>query len=98
VAGLVALEDRDLAGAERELSRAVSLGHAHPQRVAGFHLWRGRTRDLLGRRDDAVADYRAPLARPSDPPVRAAALAGLGRPHRGSRFAVDFVLGDIAVP
>jgi tetratricopeptide (TPR) repeat protein len=98
VAGIVALEAGDAAAAEGSLSRAIEIGHAHPQRVAGFHLWRGRARDRLGRREDAMADYRAALARPADPPVRAAALKGARRPYRGSRPGVDFVLGDVAVP
>jgi Tfp pilus assembly protein PilF len=98
VSGLVALESGAAADAERDLSRAIELGHAHPQRLAGFHLWRARTRDRLGRRSDAVADYRAALARPADAAVRAAALKGTRRPYRSTPPAVDFVLGDIAVP
>lgn len=98
VSGLVALESGAAADAERDLSRAIELGHAHPQRVAGFHLWRARTRDHLGRRTDAISDYRSALARPADAAVRAAALKGTRRPYRGSPPSVDFVLGDIAVP
>jgi tetratricopeptide (TPR) repeat protein len=98
VAGIVALEAGDAGSAERSLSEAIARGHAHAQRMAAFHLWRGRARDVLGRRAEALADYRAALARPSDLPVRSAALSGTRRPYRGGRPGVDFVLGDVAVP
>jgi tetratricopeptide (TPR) repeat protein len=98
VGGLLALELGDAADAEAFLGRAVAIGHPHPERAAAFHYWRGRARDALGRRGDALADYRAALARPADPPVRAAALRALRRPPRPRRIALDFVLGDVIAP
>ncbi len=98
VAGLVALEVGDAADAERCLSAALAAGHPHQERVSGFHLWRGRARDLHGQRAAAVSDYRAVFARPSDHPVRTAAARGLRRPYTRPRVAVDFVLGDVVAP
>jgi hypothetical protein len=57
-----------------------------------------RARDALGRRGDALADYRAALGRPSDPPIRAAALAALRRPPKPRRVSIDFVLADVVSP
>jgi len=98
VGGLLALELGDAADAESCLSRAVTIGHAHPERMSAFHFWRGRARDALGRRGDALADYRAALGRPSDPPIRAAALAALRRPPKPRRVSIDFVLADVVSP
>ncbi len=101
LAGLVALADGDAAASETALGQALALGHPHEERLATFHLWRGRARDLLGRRADAIADYRAVLGRKSDMPVRKAALGGLAKPYprkKLARMAVDFVFADVAMP
>jgi hypothetical protein len=66
--------------------------------VSGFHLWRGRARDLQGRRAGALADYRAVFGRKADAPVRAAARKGLKRPYPKAKLVVDFVLGDVVEP
>jgi tetratricopeptide (TPR) repeat protein len=95
MAGFVALEAGDSVSAERLLSEALQLGHPHPERLAGFRLWRGRARDLLGRRADAVSDYRAVLGLPADAATRSAAQKNLRRRYARVRMSVDFVLGDV---
>jgi tetratricopeptide (TPR) repeat protein len=97
-AGLCALEAGDFPEAETCLSGALALGHPDEARVAGFHLWRGRARDLQRRRADAVADYRAVFARRADHAVAAAARRGLRRAWTRPRVSVDFVLGDVFKP
>ena len=91
----MALEDGDAAAAERLLDEALRLGHPHPERVAGFHLWRGRARDVQGKRDAARGDYRAVLGRQADAAAREQALKSLKRPYHKVRMSVDFVLGDV---
>lgn len=96
--GLLALELGALPRAEEALGRAIAIGHRHPERVAAFHLWRARVRHELGRRDDAIADYRACLGIPADPPVHAAARREHGRGWSGKRRAIDFSMGDVVQP
>ncbi len=85
LAGLLTLAAGDAAAAEARMSTALDLGHPHTERVAAFHLWRGRARDLQGRREAAVADYRACLGRYADAPVHKAARRNLSRPYRASQ-------------
>jgi isopenicillin-N N-acyltransferase like protein len=96
VAALLALQAGDLDHAGRQLDEAIALGHPDPERVAGFHLWRGRVRDLSARRGEALADYRRALA--GDEPVRKAAQKGQAKPWRRRRFSIEFTLGDVVVP
>ncbi len=99
--GLFALEAGDAAQAEAALDRAIALGHPDAERVAAFHLWRGRAKDLAGRREDARRDYRACLGRHADVPVHRAARAGLRRPYAAkqcARIHVDVGLGDVVLP
>ena len=94
--GLLALLDRDGSGAQSAFDRAISLGHDAPERVASFHLWRGRARDLLGQRSDAISDYRD--AERGDPFVARAARRGQRRRYRGRNFGVEFTLADVPMP
>ncbi|MGE3633197.1 MAG: C45 family autoproteolytic acyltransferase/hydrolase [Sandaracinaceae bacterium] len=99
--GLLSLNAVRADDAEDALDRAIALGHPDPERVASFHLWRGRARDVQGRREDAVTDYRAALGRKSDPPVRRAAIRSLRRPYRAAdaaRVHVDVGLADVVQP
>lgn len=96
--GLLALELREHRVADESLSRAIELGHAHPERRAAFHLWRARVRGEAGRQNDAIADYRACLSIPADPPVHAAARREHGRGWSGKRRAIDFSMGDVVTP
>ncbi|MFO0564602.1 MAG: C45 family autoproteolytic acyltransferase/hydrolase [Polyangiaceae bacterium] len=96
VSALVALLEGDSLAAEAALDRAVAIGHVSGDRRASFHLWRGRARDVLGRRSDACADYRK--ARYGDEYVRAAAERGLTRRYRPRRFGVEFALADVPMP
>lgn len=101
LAGLFALQALDAARAEAAFERALALGHPDPERVAGFHLWRGRARDLAGRRADAVRDYRAALGHRADPPVHAAARRDLSAPYapaRARRVAIDVAFADVVSP
>ena len=87
--------------AAQAFSRALELGHPDAERLATFHLWRGRARDLGRDRLGAVEDYRAALSGPGDPPVHAAAGRGLRRqwPSRKARTVnLDFAYGDVVVP
>lgn len=101
LAGLLALGTDDPAAADAALTRAIALPHPDPERRAAFHLWRGRARDLLARRDDALGDYRSALGHHADPPVTTAARRGLRRPYtRGAarRFQIDFAHADVVAP
>lgn len=99
--GLLALQESDAGAALEAMSRAIDLGHPHPEREAAFHLWRGRAADLGGRRDEAVRDYRQVLGRPADVPVHRAAARGLDRPF-GPREAraidIDMTFADVVSP
>jgi tetratricopeptide (TPR) repeat protein len=99
--GLLALSLGEAATAEASLTRALELGHPDAERVASFHLWRGRARDLLGWRAEARKDYRAALGHYADPPVHAAAKKGLRRRYtmRQARAVhVDVGLADVVMP
>lgn len=98
LAGLSALERGDAGAAIARLDEAVALGHPHPERRAAFHLWRGRARDRLGRRAEALADYRLALALPADAPVKRAAQRGHGRAFRGAPMNIDFSMADVVQP
>jgi tetratricopeptide (TPR) repeat protein len=101
VRGIYALEDLELSTADEALSRAIELGHPDAERVAGFHLWRARARDLLGRRSEALTDYRRSLGHHADRPVHEAARRGLRRAFtrdRVRRVHVDMSLGDVISP
>ena len=96
VAGLLALGADDPRRAEACLAAAIACGHPDAERLAGFHLWRGRARDLLGDRDGARRDYRE--ARLGDANVRRAAERGLGAPFRGGRPAIEWNFGEVESP
>ncbi|MCA9526536.1 MAG: hypothetical protein KC549_09615, partial [Myxococcales bacterium] len=98
ISGLLALEVGEARAAEERLDRAIALGHPDPERVATFHLWRGRARDLQGRRDDAVQDYHRALSGPVDPAAARAAKRGLARAHklrRGAHIGVGSSFADV---
>lgn len=96
VGGLLALLDGDAPAAEAAFDEALRLGHREPHRVASFHLWRGRTRDRLGRRAEAERDYEQAVG--GDPYVAAAARRGLTKPWSGRRFGVEFTMADVPMP
>jgi tetratricopeptide (TPR) repeat protein len=96
VGALLALLDQDAEQAERELDRALAIGHEMPERIASFHLWRGRARDVQGRRDSALEDYRH--AKSGSRAVARAATKGIGRAWRPKRFGVEFSLADVPLP
>jgi hypothetical protein len=92
VAGLMSLHDGDTPNAERAFDRAIECGHASPERVAGFHLWRARTRDLRGATSED--DYRI-AAQSNDERIRRAAAK---RPYKSSRIPIEWTFGDIVSP
>ncbi len=94
--GLLALVDRDPAAAEMAFDRALELGHPDAERFAAFHLWRGRSRDVQGRREAALSDYR--MVERADHAVERAALKGLRRPWRPRRFGIEFAMADVPAP
>jgi tetratricopeptide (TPR) repeat protein len=99
--GILALSIGDARTAEASLTRAIELGHPDAERVASFHLWRGRARDVLGRRAEALKDYRAALGHYADPPVHAAAKKGLRRRFteaQARKVHVDVGLADVVMP
>ncbi|MBN8614325.1 MAG: hypothetical protein J0L92_27240 [Deltaproteobacteria bacterium] len=96
--GLLALDRRAHTTAEDALTRAIAIGHPHAERRASFHLWRARVRSEMGRRDDAITDYRACLGLPADPPVHAAARREHAKGWSGKRRAIDFSMGDVVSP
>ncbi len=101
VRGLFAVQANDPAEAEAAFDRAIALGHPDPERLAAFHLWRGRARDLAGRREDALRDYRWALGHYADAPVHRAAKRGLRRAFtakQAARIHVDVGLADVVLP
>jgi hypothetical protein len=99
--GLLALSAGDAEVAFDALGRALAIGHPHPERIATFHLWRGRAADLNGRRDEAMRDYRAALGMHSDRPVFRAARRGLKRAYTAKearRVGVDMTYVDVINP
>ena len=96
VAGLLALRAEDARDAEASFDRAIGIGHASRERLASMRLWRGRTYDRLGKRDLALADYRA-AQWDGEALVRAAAEKGLRRAWRPKRFAIEMAFGDVPV-
>jgi hypothetical protein len=101
VRGVMALSLLAKETAESSLTAAIDLGHPDAERMAGFHLWRGRARDLSGNRAGATGDYRRSLGYCADPPVHAAARAGLTKPYtkaRATRLKLEMSLGDVINP
>ncbi len=99
--GLFAIALADAEDAEEAFDRALTLGHPDAERVAAFHLWRGRARDLLGRREGALDDYRLAIGHHADPQVHTAAKRGLKRPfteRAARRVNVDVSLADVIRP
>ena len=101
LAGLFAMNEADGRAAEACFDRAIALGHPDPERVAAFHLWRGRARDLAGRREAAIDDYRWALGHYADVPVHKAARRGMRRAFNAAaarRVHVDVGLADVVAP
>lgn len=101
IAGLIALKEGAADRAVSAFDAAVGHGHTDDERVASFHLWRGRAYDLSGRRDRARSDYRAVLGQRADDRVRGAAHRGLRRAYtqrRAARIDVDFMFADVVTP
>lgn len=99
--GLLALNACDAETAEAAFDRAIELGHPDVERRASFHLWRGRARDLAGRRQAAIDDYRRVLGHHGDAPVRRAAKRGMRRAFTRAaarRVHVDVGLCDVVSP
>ncbi|HHH26741.1 MAG TPA: hypothetical protein ENK57_00090 [Polyangiaceae bacterium] len=99
--GLLALTAADGVAAERSFDEALKLGHHDPERLASLHLWRGRARDLQGRRDDAEKDYRWSLGHYADAPVHRAARRGLRRrftPKHARKVHIDIAFADVVMP
>jgi tetratricopeptide (TPR) repeat protein len=97
MAGVLALLARDASSSERSFERAIALGHVASERTTAFHLWRGRARDVLGRRTDALGDYRV-ARESSESSVRTAAKRGLRSRWRPRRFGVEFGFADVPMP
>ncbi len=101
LSGLLALQQGDGQTAFAAFSRALEIGHEHPERLAQFHLWRGRAADLSERRPESRRDYRAALGQPADPAVARAAQAGLRRAfslRQARRIDIDFTYADVVTP
>jgi tetratricopeptide (TPR) repeat protein len=94
--GLLALVDRAPSAAEHAFDRALELGHPDAERLAAFHLWRARSRDVQGRRAQALSDYR--MVERADHAVERAAQRGLRRAWRPRRFGIEFALADVPTP
>src|SRR6185312_3390591 len=96
VAGLLDIAAGEPGPALDAFEAALALGHEHPERVAAFQLWRGRALDALGRREDALACYRA--AREGDPNVRRAAQKNEKKRYEPKPPAVEWSFGDVISP
>ena len=99
--GLLALVTNEPADAFDALSRALELGHPDRERLATFHLWRGRAADMCGRRDEACRDYRAALDGQPDKLVRRAPRRGISKAYtaaRARKVDVDLTYVDVVNP
>jgi hypothetical protein len=97
IAGLLAIEARDLEGALMAFEDAIRLGHATPQRMAGFHLWRGRVHDAKGNRESALRDYRQAIVA-ADPSVHRAAKKNMQKPWSIKSPTVEWSFGEVLSP
>lgn len=97
IAGLLAIEAKDLDAALAAFSDAIALGHATPQRMAGFHLWRGRIHDAKGDRESALRDYRQAIVA-ADPSVHRAAKKNLEKPWKPKTPTVEWSFGEVLSP
>lgn len=97
IAGLLAIEAKDLDGALAALGDAIRIGHTTPQRLAGFHLWRGRVHDAKGNRESALRDYRQAIVA-ADPSVYRAAKKNQQRPWALKPPTVEWSFGDVLSP
>jgi len=101
VSGHLALAQDDVRFAADCFQRALSLGHEHEERLASFHLWRGRALDQLGQRQEARRHYLHALGHRADPPVTRAARRSLHRPYApkpGRAKKVEFSFGEVMAP
>ncbi len=99
--GLTSLELGEGAAARAALDRALALGHAHEQRRAAFHHWRGRASAVRGGDEGAQQHWRWSLGLRADAPVHAAARRDLRRGftrERAAKISVDFSMADVAMP
>jgi tetratricopeptide (TPR) repeat protein len=99
--GLLKMKAREFQAAKISFDTCLHLGHPHEERIATFHLWRGRALELSGHRKEALLDYRAILELEADPLVRKAAQRGLKRKYKArkaSRIDVDFTFADVVEP
>ncbi|NOY94259.1 MAG: hypothetical protein GXP55_24035 [Deltaproteobacteria bacterium] len=101
LAGHLALAESDLRFAADCFERALKLGHDDEERLASFHLWRGRALDQLGERQRARHHYLHALGHRADPPVVRAARRNLRRPYaprRGRAKKVEFSFAEVMAP
>jgi hypothetical protein len=96
VAGLLDLAAGEPRTALDAFDDALALGHPDPERVAAFHLWRGRALDAQDRRGEALGEYRA--ARGGDPNVRRAAAKNERKRWVPRPPAVEWSFGDVISP
>jgi tetratricopeptide (TPR) repeat protein len=91
--------DQGVGDAEAGFDRAIGIGHPDAERVAAFHLWRGRAKDLKGKRDAALRDYQVALAGPADANVIRAARLDMKTPwtKKGS-IGMEFSFADVIRP
>ena len=68
--------------AAKEFLAAANTLNANPGIVTMAHLRAAQTLDLIGKRDDAIAQYRAVLRRPSVYDSYEEARRGLREPYR----------------
>lgn len=97
VAGLLDVAAKKPESALSAFDAALELGHPTPQRLAAFHLWRGRALDMLGRRHEALAEYRT-AQEGADPNVRDAARKNERKRYVAKAPAVEWSFGDVISP
>lgn len=68
--------------AAREFLAATKVEHAEPTLVTMAHLFAARAFDVAGKRDDALAQYRAVLTRPDIYAAHDEARKGLRQPYK----------------
>jgi len=97
IRGLILLRLGKPEEAAAMFQQALALPQTAPKQSLG-HLWLGRSYDLMGKREQAAAEYRkiSDLS-PVDPRVKSAAERGLKHPFTrkaAASLSVDFGSGD----
>ena len=101
IEGLLHLKAKAFNKACASFDKAIEAGHPHPERMAAFYLWRGRSLELSGDRTAGLNDYKKVLELESDENVRKAAQRAIKKKYKASKLKsidIDFTFADVVTP